>query len=311
MKSAQLGHSDLCVSQLGLGTVQLGMAYGYDNQPPPSDNEAIHLIRHALDLGINYIDTAAGYGRSETLVGKACADLSPKPIIATKLSITHAANGHILTGGALRQAIEESMQHSLQTLKLDTLDLLQLHSLQQPFTTPELLTILDDYRDRGWVRHWGVTTYGAAAPLDALVFSERFCSLQVPYSVLDRRMESLVFPRARAQGTGVILRSVFLQGVLSDRLDALPPHLTTLQMLAAPFAQLAREAGMGLGELALRFAAFSPCAHSTIFGTTSIGELEANVRAIAAGPLSPELAAAVRAIEITDFAMLNPSNWQR
>jgi len=311
LKPVQLGNTDLWVSRLGLGTVQLGMAYGYDNEPPPADSDAIYLIRHALDLGINFIDTAAKYGRSETLVGMACAELSPKPIIATKLSITNSADRKFLTGDALRQVIEQSLQHSLQTLKLDALDLLQLHSLQRRFATPELLAILDDYRDRGWVRYWGVTTYGVEAPLDALEFPERFCSLQVPYSALDRRMEPQVLPRAQAQGAGVILRSVFLQGVLSDRLNALPPHLADLQNLAAPLAQLAREAGLGLGELALRFAAFSPCAHSTIFGTTSIDELEANTRAIAAGPLPQELVAAVRAIEITDPTLLDPSNWQR
>ena len=73
MRRRLLGPTDLAVSPLGLGTVQLGMRYGYDNAPPPSDSDVLRLIHHALDSGINFLDTAAAYGRGEELVGKACA----------------------------------------------------------------------------------------------------------------------------------------------------------------------------------------------------------------------------------------------
>ena len=76
-------------------------------------------------------------------------------------------------------------------------------------------------------------------------------------------------------------------------------------------AQVAGEAGLGLGELALRFAAFSPRAHSTIFGTTSSVELDANIAAVNAGPLPTDLIAAVRSIEVGVAALLDPSNWTR
>ena len=76
MQYANLGRTNLRLSALGLGTVQLGMAYGWDQQPPPPDHRVISLIRRALELGINYIDTAAEYGRSESLVGRACAGLT-------------------------------------------------------------------------------------------------------------------------------------------------------------------------------------------------------------------------------------------
>ena len=120
-------------------------------------------------------------------------------------------------------------------------------------------------------------------------------------------MERKVIPRAQAQGTGVILRSIFLQGILSHRLDSLPTALADLSPLAAPLLRLAQDAGMDLAELALRFAAFASGAHSTIFGTTSVSELEANIRAVEAGPLPPDLVAAVRAIEVADSALLNPA----
>ena len=310
MQYANLGRTNLRLSALGLGTVQLGMAYGWDQQPPPPDHRAIGLIRRALDLGINYIDTAAAYGRSESLVGRACAGRTRRPVIATKLSIRDPSNTRLLTGQALRQSVEQALHQSLQTLGVDGLDLVQLHSLDARFATPELLDLLAHYCQRGWVRYWGVTTYGEEAPLNALDHPELISALQIPYSALDRQMERKVFPRARAQGTGIVLRSIFLQGVLSHRLDSLPASLASLSPLAAPLLRLARDAGMELAELALRFAAFAPGAHSTIFGTTSVSELEANIRAVEAGPLLPDLVAAVRAIAVADSTLLNPGNWR-
>ena len=309
MQHANLGRTNLRLSTLGLGTVQLGMAYGWDHQPP-SDHRAIGLIRRALDLGINYIDTAPAYGRSESLVGRACAGLSCRPVIATKLSIRDSDSAQLLTGQVLRQSVEQALRQSLQTLGVDVLELVQLHSLDTRFATPELMDLLAQYCQRGWVRYWGITTYGEEAPLDALDHPELICALQIPYSALDRRMERKVLPRAQEQGTGVVLRSIFLQGVLSHRLDSLPAALTDLAPLAAPLLRLARDAGMELTELALRFAAFAPGAHSAIFGTTSVSELEANIRAVEAGPLPPDLVAAVHAISVANSTLLNPGNWR-
>ena len=310
MQYANLGRTNLCLSALGLGTVQLGMAYGWDQQPPPPDHRAISLIRRALELGINYIDTAAAYGRSESLVGRACVGLTRRPVIATKLSIRDAGHARLLTGQALRQSVEQALHQSLQSLGVEVLDLVQLHSLDARFATPELLDLLAQYCQRGWVRYWGVTTYGEEAPLDALDHPEQICALQIPYSALDRQMERKVLPRARSQGMGVVLRSIFLQGVLSHRLDSLPASLAGLSPLAAPLLRLARDAGMALAELALRFAAFAPGAHSAIFGTTSVSELEANIRAVEAGPLPPDLVAAVRTIAVADSTLFNPGNWR-
>ncbi len=310
MQYANLGRTNLRLSALGLGTVQLGMAYSWGQQPPPPENRAISLIRRALELGINYIDTAAAYGRSESLVRRACSGLRCRPVIATKLSIRRTDSAQLLTGPALRQSVEQSLRQSLQTLGVDVLELVQLHSLDTRFATPELLDLLAQYCQRGWVRYWGVTTYGQEAPLDALAHPELIYALQIPYSALDRRMERQVIPRAQAQGTGVVLRSIFLQGVLSHRLASLPAALAGLPPLAAPLLRLAEDAGMDLAELALRFAVFASGAHSAIFGTTSTAELEANIRAVEAGPLSPDLVAAVRTIEVADSTLLNPGNWR-
>ena len=145
----------------------------------------------------------------------------------------------------------------------------------------------------------------------ALDHPEHFLSLQVPYSAIDRRMESQILPRAKDQTTGVVFRSIFLQGVLSHRLKSLPDHLSDLQKLAGPIADLAEDADIGLGELALRFAAFSPWSQSTIFGTTHNQELADNLRAINAGPLPDDLIEAIYRIEITDPTMLDPGNWHR
>ena len=108
-------------------------------------------------------------------MGRACAGLTCQPLIATKLSIRDADNAGLLTGQALRQSVEQSLRQSLQRLGVDVLELVQLHSLDTRFATPELLELLAQYNQRGWVRYWGVTTYGEEAPLDALDHPELIC----------------------------------------------------------------------------------------------------------------------------------------
>ena len=311
MQYANLGRTNLRLSALGLGTVQLGMAYGWDQQPPPPDDHVIKPNPPRLGVGHQLHRHSRGVRPQRKPRGPCVcwADVSARDCHQALHPRCRYGAG-LLTGQPLRQSVEQSLRQSLQALGVDVLDLVQLHSLDTRFATPELLDLLAQYCRRGWVRYWGVTTYGEEAPLDALEHPELISALQIPYSALDRRMERKVIPRAQAQSTGVVLRSIFLQGVLSHRLDALPASLAGLSPLVAPLRRLAQDAGMDLAELALRFAAFASGAHSAIFGTASVSELEANIRAVEAGPLPPDLVAAVRTIEVADSALLNPGNWR-
>jgi len=305
----RLGTTDIEVSGAGLGTVQLGMPYGLGLPDPPADGEAVDFLHRALDLGITYFDTAAVYGRSEELLGMALDGLAQRPIVATKVTLRPDAADSPLGGAALRAHIEASVQRSLARLRVEHLDLLQIHSVDDAFASDGLLATMADLCRRGQVRYWGATTYGLQAPQEALEHADTFRTLQVAYSALDRRLDREVMPRCRALGVGIILRSVFLQGVLSDRRHSLPQHLAPLARAADRAAAVAGDLGVPLPELAVRFAAVESGAEVVLFGTTSTRELEQNLRALEAGPLPADAVAALRRIEVEDEDLLHPGAW--
>lgn len=309
MEYTTLGTTDLQVSRLGMGTVELGMAYGIGLPSPPSDEECIRLLRTAFEAGITFFDTAAAYGRSEELVGRAFAGLSSRPVIATKAILTSPGTSSPRRGPERRRQLEESIQQSMKRLAVESLDLLQFHNVEPDWLDADLFGIMEDLTRRGWIRHWGASTYGLDGPRAVCAAADRLRTLQAAYSLLDRSLEAEILPACRQAGMGVIFRSVFLKGVLSDRYTRLPPNLAPLGQTAARAAQIARAAGITLPELALRFAGYSPWAQVALFGTASLQELQTNLTAFAAGPLPASVRAALDTIQVTDKRLLNPSTW--
>lgn len=303
-----LGSTDLQVSHIGLGTVQLGTTYGFNSPPPPSVSDAIGLIHTALDCGINYIDTASTYGQSEEVVGKACSSSAgSSAVICTKVTLPNSVKQNNID---LIKHLEVQLDRSRHLLRRDELELVKLHSQLKAFVNPTLLDAMEHFKTLGWVRHWGVTTYGLEAPLDAVQFPEHFAALQVAYNALDRRLENDLFPLAKKQNMGLVIRSVFLQGILADRFVELPEHLTPLRVAADNLRSLARESGQSLASLAFRFAVFHSDINTAIFGTTSEKELRDNMEFYLQGPLDDDLIAAIRRVELSAPDLLNPANWR-
>ncbi|MBN97747.1 MAG: hypothetical protein CME16_00660 [Gemmatimonadetes bacterium] len=308
MNYNNLGTSNLQVCPLGLGTVQMGLPYGIGLTSPPSDQECIRVLRHAVDAGINYFDTAPLYGRSEEIIGKAFSGTpNCRPIIATKFTIDQPEDSPPLRGKALQQHIEKSVTQSLTNLRLDALDLLQFHNAEGKFISPDFFETMHNLCRRGMVKYWGATTYGEANGMDILSSGGDFSTLQTTYSLLDRRLEKRLFPACKVRDTALILRSVFLKGILSDQAEALPTELADLQSEARKTAQIAAAAGLTLPKMALRFAAFCPYATVTLFGTTSIGETNANIEALEEGPLPAEVIEQLNELRIDDEQLLAPA----
>ena len=307
MKHVELGTTGIRTSCLGLGTVELGLPYGLSKEPPPADNVCIELLHEAVAGGISYIDTAAAYGRSEELVGYAFGGRADRPTIATKVALRDK-QGHPLAAADQRQHIEASVQRSLRLLQTDRLDVLKIHSAADSFLHDELVSAMQDMVDRGMVGAWGASTYGMTAPADALA-EAKVRVLQVAYSILDRRLCSQILPLAREQGVGIVLRSVFLQGVLSDRRRHLPDSMAALARAAESAAQLAADSGLNLSDMSLRFVLYGGAGDVTIVGTAHSAELRQNLIACEAGPLSPDLVAALETIDIDDPELLNPGAW--
>ena len=311
MGSRLLGGTDLQVSGVGFGTVQLGQKYGPGRPDPPDEATSMRLIRHAVERGISLIDTAPGYGTEET-VGKAVADLSPRPTMATKVHTTPplSPGTPALQGKMLEMHVLDSIAKSLKALGSDSLDLVQIYmSGLSPPVPDELVDVMERLKEQGEVRHWAATTYGPQEPADVLSRGEPFGSIQLAFNILDRTLGSQIIPRCHAQGVGLLVRNVFFQGVLSPAVEKLPDRLADLRDVGRRVGAAAAEAGIPLPEMALRFAAFESQAHVTLFGTTSEIEIVANVAAFEAGPLPTDVIEALDQEFIEDERLRNPANW--
>ncbi len=308
-----LGRTNLVVSRLALGAVELGMDYGIHTQggsDRPGEEAALRIVHAALDQGVNLIDTARAYGESEAVLGKALRGRRDRVVLATKAG-ARLDDGSLPSGAALRRRLLDQLDMSLRHLQTDYVDLWQLHSVGQP-ELAQIETfgeIFAEVKQKGLVRWVGGSFYGAELPLAALAH-DLFDTIQVTYSVFDQRMAAAVFPQAQAQQTGVIVRSVLLKGALTERADHLPDHLEALRAQSRRFRALV--AGMGLGlqpaQAALAFALAQPPIDTVLVGVVSEEELHADLAA-ANTPLPPASLAQLAALRIDDDDLLNPATW--
>lgn len=309
MHHRRLGRTNLEVSALSLGTVELGLDYGISPtgaDARPDEAAAARLLNRALDLGINYLDTARLYGTSEQIIGRALSARRSEFFLATKVPL-FAGEG--LSGEALRARLRGALEESLAALRTDVIDVMMLHSVPAVEAVPgEVQEVLEGYRDRGAIRFVGASVYGPEQALAAIECGRYDC-VQIAYSPLDRRPERAVFAAAAAHDVGLVIRSVLLKGALTHRAPLLPDELGGLKQAAARLDTLASAAGLSLPELAYRYVLAQPAAHTALVGTVHLAELEAVAGYAAAGPLPPDLVARVQAVSVSDEAQLNPANW--
>lgn len=311
MKYRPLGRTGLQVSEVALGTVELGVQYGIDvpgdfGRPP--EDEAVRLLAEAADAGINFFDTAPGYGESERLLGKALGD-RPDCLFATKVAVPRAADRSLQRGPALREAIESSLERSRRAMRRDVLDVVQIHNATvEVVRDGEMTEVLQDARQEGLIRFLGASVYTEEEAL-AVVEDGRFDVLQVAYSILDQRMADRVFPAAQCAGVGVLVRSAFLKGVLTAKARHLPAALESLRHAADRVKDKLAGSWEAVPETALRFCLSAPEVSTVLVGARTLAELRQALTAAAHGPLSSDLHAQARLLAFTDTQLLNPSNW--
>jgi aryl-alcohol dehydrogenase-like predicted oxidoreductase len=308
-----LGRTGLAVSALGLGTVELGLDYGIKVPGAygrPAESEAIQLVHAAIDAGINLIDTARAYGESEAVLGRALRDRRDRVVLATKTT-TVGPDGSPLSGTALQDHMRLSLETSLKQLQTDYIDLWQIHNVDETLLTQReaIAAVFDDVRQRGQVRSVGGSTYGVAAPLAALK-TDLFDALQVTYSVLDQRLADTIFPLAVKQNVGLLVRSILLQGVLTERGDHLPDRLAVLRERSQQFRQLiATEPGASPAQMAIAFGLAQPQISSVLVGVRTEAELAEDLAATRLN-LSSALLTQLSKLRLDDPDLLNPGTWQ-
>src|ERR1700730_2234060 len=218
-----LGQTGLRITPIGIGAWAIGggkweFAWGHQD-----DAESIAAIRAGLDRGMNWIDTAAlyGLGHSETVVGRAIEGLGKRPYIFTKCSLVWDKSGqisHNLQAASIRREAESSLKR----LKIDTVDLYQIHwpawhgapENASPGSIEEAVGALAKLKTEGKVRHIGVSNFNAQQMQRALDVAP-IASLQPPYSLLATDVESSILPFALRHRIGVIVYSPMASGLLS------------------------------------------------------------------------------------------------
>lgn len=308
-----LGNTKLLVSALGLGTVALGIDYGIaqsSQERHPTRAEAERLIGVALDSGITLIDTAPGYGPSEEIIGNTLLGRRPFMVLATKVSC-HDATGQRLAISELRAHIARSVESSLRRLRTDWIDLLQIHNWDPALGgSAELFAVFDELRHKGQVGYVGASVYEPDVALAALE-TRMFSVLQVAYNILDQRMQENVFPRARADGVGIIVRSILLKGVLTPRGEFLPPHLALLRERSRAFRALCQQnlPHTLFTEIAIAFGLQNPMIDAVLVGISSEQELAQALQALRVKELPHTFWEQLNTLKLSDPFLLNPANW--
>jgi aryl-alcohol dehydrogenase-like predicted oxidoreductase len=217
----QLGRSGVKVSVLSLGT----MPFGGHQRPAKGNvdvNEARRILDHALDAGVNLIDTADvyGYGRSELTLGKIIEGRRDRILIATKCRAIVGDGPN--DAGLSRYHIIQSLERSLQRLGTDHVDLYQVHGWDGQTPLEETIRALDQLVRDGKVRYVGCSNLAAWHVMKSLAVAdklsaERFVSQQIYYSLIDRDAENELVPVSIDQGVGILVWGPLAGGLLSGK----------------------------------------------------------------------------------------------
>jgi aryl-alcohol dehydrogenase-like predicted oxidoreductase len=297
MKYRQLGKTGFEVSEISMGGLFVA---SFATQK----EEARRAVHRALELGVNYIDTAPGYHNSEEVLGYALEGVAQPYILSTKLG-GRPQPFNPQDKAALRGSVEES----LRLLKRETIDILMIHEPDRPgqydwytdhchYTGP-VVELLEELKAEGVIKFCGLggtTVYELPRIIDTGVYDVVLTAFN--YSLLWQEALLEVIPAAKRQGMGIIIGSPLQQGALARRYDEevnngaawlSSPRRAQYKQLYA----LLDAIDMPLYELALRFVISNPDIATTLMGARSVAEVEANVKAVEAGPLPADVLARI------------------
>jgi aryl-alcohol dehydrogenase-like predicted oxidoreductase len=269
MRTAALGNTGLAITPIGFGAWAIGggdWEFGWGAQ---EDDESIAAIHRALELGVNWIDTAAayGFGHSEEVVGRALEGMSDRPYVFTKCSLLEGPDRTVVHS-LKRDSVLREAEASLRRLGVDAIDLYQIHWPDPDSDIEEGWSALAELKEQGMVRHIGVSNFDVEqlrrvsqiAPVE---------TLQPPYSLVEREAEEELLPFAEREGIGVIVYSPMGSGLLTgrmtrERIESMPDNDWRKHDPAFQEPELSRHLAVveGLEEIAER--------HDTTAGAVAV-----------------------------------------
>jgi aryl-alcohol dehydrogenase-like predicted oxidoreductase len=284
LEKREFGRTGMEITPIGFGSWAIGGSGWAAAWGPQDDDEAVGAIRRAVELGMNWIDTAAvyGLGHSEELVARALKGLSERPYVFTKCSLVWDEK-HDVHNNLKKDSVKRECEESLRRLQTDVIDLYQIHWPRPNEDIEEGWSALAELKDEGKVRHIGVSNFDASqmeraqgiAPVE---------TLQPPYNMINRGIEEEILPYCREHDIGVIVYSPMRSGLLTgkmsrERVENLPsddwrrknsdfrePRLSRNLELVGLLEEIGSEHGRSPAEVAIAWTLRHPAVTAAIVG---------------------------------------------
>ncbi len=288
MEKRQIGNSDLLVSKMGLGCMSLGT----------EEKGAKEVVQHALENGINYLDTADLYdfGQNEEIVGNAIRDVRNDIILATKVGNRWNDVEDGWHWDPSKSYIKSAVKDSLSRLKVDYIDLYQLHGGTIEDQFDETIEAFEELKKEGLIRHYGISSIRPNV-IKQFLSKASIESVMMQYSLLDRRPEEWM-ELLDENNVSIVARGPLAKGLLSEKmLSKASAKMKENGYLDYSYSELQETIKsihnkMGdkrrMNELALQFILSHKSVAAVIPGASSVQQLQENINAVNAGPLSPE-----------------------
>lgn len=313
MIKRQLGNTGISVSEIAFGGVEIGMPYGIGikgTEDMLSENEAVFLLHSAVDAGINFFDTARLYGNSESIMGKAFRGRRDEVVLSTKCRHLRLEDGTLPDGHLLKAVIKNSLSESLAALQTDYADIFMLHTADKEILeNDEIAHTFSELKRSGIIRATGVSTY-VPAETEMAIEADAWDVVQLPFNLLDQQQVAN-FKMASQKGVGIIVRSVLMKGLLSDRGKNLHPKLKSVEQHIQLCQELVKGNAVDLSELAIRFALSFEEVASVLIGIDKQVYLNKSLEAANGTYLSKENFAKACDMAYPDPEFLNLHTWSR
>src|ERR1700740_2874300 len=300
MQTRKFGNSDLLITPVGYGAWAIGGSGWQFAWGSQDDNDSIAAIHRSLELGVNWIDTAAvyGLGHSEEVVARALKTWSgPRPYVFTKCGLRWDTKGNVnkvLSSDSIRREVEDSLRR----LSVEVIDLYQIHWPPDPDSAEleEGWSTLASLQQQGKVRWIGVSNFNVQ-PLRRAQAIAPVTSLQPRYSLVHREIEDEILPYCMSEGIGVIVYSPMASGLLTgamtrERAASLPqddwrrghpdftePNLSHNLALVERMREMANRHNRSVGEVAIAWTLRNPAVTGAIVGARNARQAEGVMRA--------------------------------
>jgi len=300
--------SDVGFSRLVVGTAQFGLPYGIANRiGQPSFEEVCRILECAIGGGATTLDTAAEYGESEAVLGRALREIGALDRVTIVSKVRHVKHmDREPTPGNVRRWIRDSVSSSLSHLGIESLPLCLFHDTSDIAYMDMLL----DLKKEGLVQHVGVSV-AVPEQMEEVLSTPGVEAIQVAVSMLDQRLlRSGHLARAAAAGLAIFVRSVYLQGLIVMPVEEIIPELQEAVPVLCRLRRIAGEAGLSMPEMALRYGLSLPGVTGVLTGVETVEQMAENIAIAARGPLPPDLVEEINdAVPDLPETILFPWHW--